>query len=70
MRKIFPNCAKIMVVVTMMNLVACQKSKTCWECEVRRNDGTKYNEKVCNDGEVPAFTDSNGNDLNAYCKKR
>jgi hypothetical protein len=57
----------------VITFVSCNKilGKTCWDCEVVRMDGTKYNEKVCRDDEnPPQFTDANGNDLGSYCTKR
>ena len=65
---------KVILSVFIMCLVACKKSglgKTCWDCEVQRMNGTKYNERVCRDDNlVPQFEDSNGNDLSAFCTKR
>ncbi len=55
-------------------LMSCKKSnenRTCWDCEVTRMDGTKYNDRTCSDdGTVPHYTDNLGNDLNSFCTKR
>lgn len=56
-----------------MSFFSCNKilNRVCWDCEVQRMNGTKYNEKVCRDDEnYPQFYDDNGNDLNAVCTKR
>ena len=57
-----------------ITVVSCNKilAKTCYECEVKRMDGSTYKKDVCVDeGEsVPQFTDDYGNDLASYCKKK
>lgn len=58
--------------IVALSALSCNKilGKTCYDCEVTRRDGTTYKEKVCGDDNFyPSFTDSNGNDLNAFCTK-
>jgi hypothetical protein len=73
MNKKFINCGKVMLVVTIINLVACKKStnsKICWDCVVTRMDGSTYNDKPCTDGRSPEYWDNRGNVLGSNCTKR
>ena len=61
---------KLLIVLTVFSF-ACSKDgrRTCWDCDVTRLNGTKYYQKVCNNGEYPKFTDRQGNKLNSYCSE-
>lgn len=69
------NMKKILTFVILFLLfVSCKKSndsRTCWDCEVQRRDGTTYHDRPCTDnGFPPQYTDNLGNDLNCFCTKR
>lgn len=71
--KILATTPKGVLIVSIIFLLSCNKilNRECWDCEVRRMDGTTYNDKWCSDdGTPPQYTDANGNDLNSVCTKR
>jgi hypothetical protein len=63
---------KKLLAVLMVFSFACTREggRKCWDCDVTRLNGTKYYQKVCNDGEYPKFKDRQGNKLNSFCSER
>ena len=61
-----------LLILLIVFFFGCTKEwgKKCWDCDVTRLNGTKYYEKVCNEGEYPKFKDRQGNSLNSFCSER
>ena len=66
-----PKMRKLLIVLIVF-CFGCTKEwgKKCWDCDVTRLNGTKFYQKVCNDGEYPKFKDRQGNKLSSFCSER